>query len=68
MSKFQKGSTYTGRSICDHNCKFSLTVARRTAKTITTTAGKRLGIKIREGVEFVMPEGNYSMAPTIKAA
>jgi hypothetical protein len=66
---FQAGKTYTTTSICDHECVFSLTVAKRTAKTITTTEGKTLRIGAAyDGVECVEPMGSYSMAPTIRAA
>lgn len=68
MATFQTGNTYSTRSICDHNCIFSITVARRTAKTITTTDGKVLRVALYEGVETVKPQGSYSMAPVIKAA
>jgi hypothetical protein len=67
MKTFQTGNTYSTRSICDHNCIFSITVAKRTAKTITTTEGKRLGIRVYEDIEQVMPFGRYSMAPVISA-
>ena len=65
--KFQTGKTYSTRSICDHNCIFSITVVSRTAKTIKTTDGKTLRIKKWEGVEQVKPIGSYSMAPIIRA-
>ena len=68
---FEVGKSYATRSVCDHNCIFSITVARRTAKTITTTEGKRLGIRpLSYGVahESVMPYGRYSMAPIIDAS
>lgn len=64
---FQPGKTYETRSICDSNCIFSITVARRTAKTITTTSGKLLRISVYDGVEMVRPYGNFSMAPIIRA-
>ena len=64
---FEVGRTYTGRSVCDYDCIFAITVAKRSAKTITTTAGKRLGVKLMDGVEFVHPLGRYSMAPVITA-
>jgi hypothetical protein len=67
MHAFEVGKTYSTRSVCDHNCVFAITVAKRTAKTITTTAGKRLGIKIYDDREQVMPLGRYSMAPIISA-
>ena len=66
--KFKANTTYQTRSICDHECIFSLTVAKRTAKTIITTEGKRLRISEYEGVEQVFPYGRYSMAPVIRAS
>lgn len=64
---FAINQAYQTRSIGDHNCIFSITVASRTAKTIKTTDGKTLRIGTYEGVEFVRPMGNYSMAPIIRA-
>ncbi len=66
MSKFEAGKTYKGRSVCDADCVISITIAKRTAKTVTTTGGKTLRIKEYNG-EFVMPWGVYSMAPAIRA-
>jgi hypothetical protein len=68
MTTFQIGKTYTARSACDHNCIFTVTVARRTAKTITTSSGKTLRIGQYDGAEFVRPLGTYSMAPIVRAA
>lgn len=65
--KFQPGKTYQTRSICDSNCIISVTVAKRTAKTITTGEGKTLRIGVFEGAEFVKPWGSYSMAPIVRA-
>ena len=67
MKKFEVGKTYTTRSIGDHGCIIAVTVARRTAKTITDINGKRLGVFEYDGQECVMPWGRYSMAPTIRA-
>ena len=67
MTKFQSQKTYYTRSTCDHNCIFEVTVAKRTAQTITTSEGKRLKIGTYEGVEFVKPHGSYSMAAIIRA-
>lgn len=66
--KFQTGKTYSTRSICDHDCVISITVKKRTAKTIKTDEGKTLRIKLWNGVETVKPWGSYSMAPIIRAA
>jgi hypothetical protein len=64
---FKAGQTYTTRSACDHNCIFSIRVARRTAKTLVTTTGKTLRISEYDGRETVKPCGSYSMAPVIAA-
>ncbi len=67
---FKTGKTYYTRSICDHNCIFNVTVAKRTAKTITTSEGKRLKIHTYNDViraEHVKPHGSYSMAAIIDA-
>jgi hypothetical protein len=68
LQTFQAGKTYSTRSACDHNCVVSITVARRTAKTLFTSEGKRLGIGVYEGREFVKPWGSYSMAPVVDAS
>lgn len=65
--KFEVGKTYYCRSACNYDSIFRITVASRTEKTLTTSEGKRLGIRIRDGVESVSPEGRYSMSPTIYA-
>jgi hypothetical protein len=68
--KFEAGQTYTTRSICDSECVISVTVIKRTAKTITTKIMgnvKTLRIFDRDGAEAVRPWGRYSMAPTVTA-
>jgi hypothetical protein len=67
MKTFIVGNTYTTRSICDHDCIISITVAKRTAKTITTTEGKMLRTSEYDNAEIVYPWGRYSMSPKIKA-
>lgn len=64
---FENGKTYWTRSVCDADMVITITVAKRTAKFLTTTEGKRLGISTWVGVESVKPWGSYSMAPTIPA-
>jgi hypothetical protein len=64
---FEAGKTYRVRSIGDHNCIYEITVASRTAKFITTTEGKRLGVSIYEDSEQVYPHGHYSMCACIRA-
>lgn len=65
--RFEKHQTYSTRSVGDYDCVFSITVASRTPKKLKTECGKCLHIGERDGVEFVKPMGNYSMAPIIRA-
>ena len=67
MIEFTPGKTYATRSICDHDCIISATIAQRTAKTITTTDGKRFRLSTWNGVEQFKPWGSYSMAPILSA-
>ena len=72
MNTFEPGRTYLGRSICDSECIYRMTVLRRTAKTITVSMEHREGTKtlrpyLYRDVESVMPNGRYSMALTISA-
>ena len=67
LTTFTPGKTYWTRSICDYDCIFKITIAKRTAKFVTTTEGKRLGVAIWDGVEQVKPHGNYSMCAIIGA-
>jgi len=39
----------------------------RTAKTLTTSEGKRFGIKVWNDVETIMPWGHYRTSPKIGA-
>lgn len=67
MKQFEQGQTYTTRSLCDHDCIYTITVAKRTTKTITTSEGQLLRVGVYQDAEYVMPKGRYSMAPTIRA-
>lgn len=73
MVKFEVGTTYYTRSICDHNCIVKFTVLGRTAKTIKVSDGaaevkKTLRINTNgAGIESVKPWGSYSMAPIVEA-
>lgn len=67
MHTFEPGKTYETRSICDSNNIIRLTVASRTAKSIKTSDGKTLRIKVIGDTETVKPFSNYSMAPMIRA-
>lgn len=66
---FEPGVTYFTRSIVDHAQIIRVTVASRTAKTIVTSAGKRLHIRVDplDGAETVKPFGSYSMCPVVSA-
>lgn len=70
MTQFETAKTYWARSACDHDCIFSITVLRRTAKTIVVKKGdgeKSLRITVRDCAESVKPHGSYSMAAIISA-
>lgn len=68
---FKPGNTYSCKSVCDQGCIFSITIASRTAATVTTDKGKVLRIAKNEtawrNAETVFPFGRYSMAPAISA-
>lgn len=70
MATFETGKTYWTRSVCDYDCIISITVIKRTAKTITVKIMgeiKSLRVKESSGVEWVRPWGSFSMAPSIHA-
>ena len=74
MTKFELGKTYTMRSACDHDCEWTFKVIARTEKTITLdNGGKTIKCRInkflteRNNQETVLPLGNYSMAPVLRA-
>lgn len=65
--KFETGKTYQTRSIGDSDCIIRATIARRTAKTVTTAEGKTFRTTEYNGVEQFKPWGSYSMAPILSA-
>lgn len=68
--QFAAGKTYSTRSIGDHDCIIAVTIARRTAKTVSALVRgkmKTFSITVLDGVESIMPWGRYSMAPMIDA-
>jgi hypothetical protein len=69
--EFQAGKTYTTRSIGDADMVISVTVLRRTAKTIYVKGDaltkEALRVWVFNGVEQVAPWGKYSMSPVISA-
>ena len=68
MQTFTPGKTYVSRFATDVDSIIRLTVAKRTAKTITTDCGKVLRVLVYGGEEFVRPFGKYSMAPIVSAS
>ncbi len=71
IKKFEIGKTYYDHSACNHDCIFSYTVVRRTAKTLVLRDQfgeiRRRRIFLSGNVENVMPQGSYSMAPILSA-
>jgi len=68
--KFEAGKTYSTRSICDHDCVISVTIEKRTEKTVTAKVRgevKTFRVAVYDGAEFIKPWGSYSMAPMIRA-
>ena len=80
--KFEVGKTYFTRSACDHNCVFSYTVVRRTAKCVwlkedgkhaSDTVVRRsislgpIGGVTYDNAEHCYPDGRYSMCPVLTA-
>jgi len=70
MKQFKVNTTYSTRSVCDHNCIFEFKILKRTAKTVTVNIygeEKRRGIYILNDCENFSPFGSYSMSPVIQA-
>jgi hypothetical protein len=67
VNAFRVGATYSTRSIGDHNCIIAVTIAMRTAKTVTTTDGKQFRVSVYRDCEQIKPWGSYSMAPIVSA-
>ncbi len=69
MIKFEVGKTYATRSVCDHDCMFTIGVIKRTDKTITYKEDdtvRRAKIRFSDDYEYIRV-GNYSMAPNFSA-
>lgn len=75
MKKFEINKTYKVASVCDHNCIWEFTVIKRTAQTITIVDDMGIERRCRinkrysewDDAECVLPLGNYSMAPILRA-
>ncbi|WP_227836034.1 hypothetical protein [Clostridioides sp. ES-S-0001-02] len=69
MIKFEIGKTYATRSVCDHDCVFTIEVIKRTDKTITYKEDgtiRRAKIRFNYDCEYIRI-GNHSMAPCFNA-
>jgi hypothetical protein len=71
MNTFEAGQELSTRSIGDHNCIFTGTVIKRTAKTVTVNTRmdgeRRCKIHTNDEGEFIYPHGQYSMSPIFRA-
>jgi hypothetical protein len=69
--QFQTGKTYSTRSVCNSDCVFTVTIKKRTDKTVTCVVrGEEKTFRLSKdhyGSECFMPFGRYSMAPIITA-
>lgn len=68
--QFEVGKIYATRSACDHDCIISVTVQKRTAKTVQVLLeGEVKSFRVSEynGAEYIRPWGSYSMCPIIRA-
>ena len=70
IKKFEIGTEYFGRSVCDHGSIFTAKIIKRTEKNvwfIQRGETVRRSIKTYDGCELILPLGNFSMAPCICA-
>ena len=70
MKRFETGKIYTCRSVCNNDCVFGYEILKRTDKTVTIKChGKaaRRKVLVSDGAEFIFPQGQYSMAPVLRA-
>lgn len=69
MNTFEISKEYFTRSICDHNCIFTIKITGRTAKTVTyeySGETRRSKIRVDDHGEYIQPD-RYSMAPVFHA-
>lgn len=68
---FEVGSTYSARSASNYDCVWIFEVVSRTPKFVTLVQGDdRMRVKAhvsKDGIEWALPLGTYSMAPAIWA-
>jgi hypothetical protein len=79
-ARFEVGQRVFARSIGDHNCVWIFEVVKRTAKfvdlhqvgseSLRHPEGQTFRVKVRthgvDGVEWALPFGDYSMAPSVR--
>ena len=73
VAQFEVGKTYYTRSICNHDCIFSVKVIKRTAKTVVVLKDGeekrcKIGLSWNGKEETITPWGVYSMCPVIGAS
>ena len=69
MAKFEIGKNYMMNSPCDRGCYWIYKVIARTAKTLTledAEGKRRCKVYERDGKEYALPLGRYSMAPVLR--
>ncbi|WP_227829960.1 MULTISPECIES: hypothetical protein [unclassified Clostridioides] len=71
MIKFEVGKTYFAKSVCDHDCIYTIEVIKRTDKTITykeddTVRRAKIRFNDDNNCEYIRV-GNHSMAPNFSA-
>ena len=69
MKKFEIGKEYFDRSVCNHDCIFTIKIIKRTEKTVTFERNgktRRAKLFFDERGEYIIPE-RYSMAPVFRA-
>lgn len=69
---FETGQFYETRSTCDWDTMLVYECTSRTAKTVTflsvlSETPKRVKVRTYARGEWAMPEGQYSMAPVLRA-
>ncbi len=68
---FEKDAKYTVSFIGDADLKPTITILKRTSKTVTIlNTGKqeqRCKIHTYNGEEYLLPYGSYSMAPSVQS-
>lgn len=70
MNTFEIGKEYYSRSICNHDCVFTIKITGRTAKTVSYEymgESRRSKIRVDDSGEYIQPD-RYSMAPVFRSS